>query len=166
MTAATVLRNPRHALRRVADGRVGGRPRRSMNQLADAIEHTRRVVRQTISRIENGGDCKINWNVCDGSACSLSLRRVGSLIWRTSGARRFLAERATVGPGLATWQRPLVDWERQGRGQIHRHGIEETIEALWVNAAGDHGMHHGCHHGSVVPPAAKLVRHSSAKASS
>jgi hypothetical protein len=32
-------------------------------------------------------------------------------------------------------------------GQIHGHSTEEAVEALWIDASGDHSMNHGCHHG-------------------
>jgi IS5 family transposase len=49
--AAAVLRNGRRALRRVADGRVRGQLRRALDELADTIERTGRVVEQTRTRL-------------------------------------------------------------------------------------------------------------------
>jgi transposase, IS5 family len=49
--AAAVLRNGRRALRRIADGRVRGQLRRALDELADTIERTGRVVKQTRTRL-------------------------------------------------------------------------------------------------------------------
>jgi hypothetical protein len=112
VTAAAVLRNPRRALRRVADGRVGGRPRRSMNQPADAIDTPGGVVRQGISRIENGGDCKINWKCIRRFCLLLNVAAPGRDLdlaheWRpTAVPRRVRYCRAGLGH-LATSPRRL-----------------------------------------------------------
>jgi transposase, IS5 family len=49
--AAAVLRNGRRALRRIADGRVRGRLRRALDEPADTIERTGRVVTQARTRL-------------------------------------------------------------------------------------------------------------------
>ncbi len=49
--AAAVLRNGRRALRRIAEGRVRGQLRRALDELADTIERTGRVVTQTRTRL-------------------------------------------------------------------------------------------------------------------
>jgi IS5 family transposase len=46
-----VLRNGRRALRRIADGWVRGRLRRALDELADTIEGTGRVVKQARTRL-------------------------------------------------------------------------------------------------------------------
>ena len=49
--AAAVLRNGRRALRRITDGRVRGRLRQALDELANTIARTGRVVQQTRTRL-------------------------------------------------------------------------------------------------------------------